>query len=80
MFSVDLEEFDIPEEHGTRLPLDTKLSVSLEGMRNLQCLMQQHQATATLFTTTASNPGTCNAPGSSCPIFQDRMYKDYACR
>ncbi len=51
LFSVDLEEFDIPEEHGTRLPLDTKLSVSLEGMCNLQCLMQQHQATATLFTT-----------------------------
>lgn len=51
LFSVDLEEFDIPEEHGTRLPLDTKLAVSLEGMRNLDNLMQQHQATATLFTT-----------------------------
>lgn len=51
LFSIDLEEFDIPEEHGARLPLATKLAVSLEGMQQLQKLMQQHDATATLFTT-----------------------------
>lgn len=51
LFSIDLEEFDIPEEHGISLPLETKLAVSLEGMRQLQILLHKHEATATLFTT-----------------------------
>ncbi len=51
LFSIDLEEFDIPEEHGTSLPLATKLQVSLEGMQQLELLLQKHNATATLFTT-----------------------------
>lgn len=51
LFSIDLEEFDLPEEYGVGIDLDTKLAVSLEGMRRLQSLMQQHQATSTLFTT-----------------------------
>jgi peptidoglycan/xylan/chitin deacetylase (PgdA/CDA1 family) len=51
LFSIDLEEFDIPEEYGQSLPLQTKLDVSLEGMKRLETLMDQHSVTSTIFTT-----------------------------
>ncbi len=51
LFSIDLEEFDIPEEYGKLLPLATKLEVSLEGMRSLEALMDKYDITSTIFTT-----------------------------
>jgi len=51
LFSVDLEEFDIPEEYGRQLPLQTKLEVSYKGMQLLEALMEKYQVRSTLFTT-----------------------------
>lgn len=51
LFSIDLEEFDIPEEYGQQLPLKEKLRVSYPGMKSLQQLMASHKVKATIFTT-----------------------------
>jgi len=51
LFSVDLEEFDVPEAYGHQLPLQTKLEVSMEGMRKVQALMDKYGITGTIFTT-----------------------------
>jgi peptidoglycan/xylan/chitin deacetylase (PgdA/CDA1 family) len=51
LFSIDLEEFDIPEEYGQPLPLQTKLEVSLKGMESLEKLMEKHGVTSTIFST-----------------------------
>ncbi|WP_118975597.1 polysaccharide deacetylase family protein [Taibaiella koreensis] len=51
LFSIDLEEFDIPGEYGLDLPLQTKLEVSLRGMQALEALMDRYQVRGTLFTT-----------------------------
>jgi peptidoglycan/xylan/chitin deacetylase (PgdA/CDA1 family) len=51
LFSIDLEEFDIPEEYSQSLPLQTKLEVSLQGMESLEKLMEKHAVTSTIFTT-----------------------------
>lgn len=51
LFSIDLEEFDIPEEYGQALPLQTKLEVSFNGMERLRALMQQYNITGTIFST-----------------------------
>lgn len=51
LFSVDLEEFDIPEEYGQSIPMPTKLEVSLQGMKALETLMDKYNVRSTLFTT-----------------------------
>jgi peptidoglycan/xylan/chitin deacetylase (PgdA/CDA1 family) len=51
LFSIDLEEFDIPEEYQQRLTLQTKLGVSLQGMKALEQLMHRHDVRSTIFTT-----------------------------
>jgi peptidoglycan/xylan/chitin deacetylase (PgdA/CDA1 family) len=51
LFSVDLEEFDIPEEYGHTVPLEDKLKVSMDGMKKLEALMDKHGVVATIFTT-----------------------------
>jgi peptidoglycan/xylan/chitin deacetylase (PgdA/CDA1 family) len=51
LFSVDLEEFDIPEEYGHAVPAEQKLQVSMLGMQKLDALMDKHGVRATIFTT-----------------------------
>ncbi len=51
LFSVDLEEFDLPEEYGYTLPVEEKLQVSLPGMQALDAIMDKHGVAATIFTT-----------------------------
>lgn len=51
LFSIDLEEFDMPEEQNQKLPLQTKLEVSMEGMHKLQELMNMHHVSCTVFST-----------------------------
>lgn len=51
LFSIDLEEFDLPEEYGFTLPVEEKLQVSLPGMQALDAIMDKHHVTATIFTT-----------------------------
>src|SRR3712207_2567935 len=54
LFSIDLEEFDIPEEYGCTLELNRKLEVSYEGMKRLEVLLDSLQITSTIFTTAFS--------------------------
>jgi peptidoglycan/xylan/chitin deacetylase (PgdA/CDA1 family) len=51
IFSVDVEEFDIPLEYGQAISMDEQLSVSAEGMVALHGLLRSLGIKATLFTT-----------------------------
>ncbi|MBS1771869.1 MAG: polysaccharide deacetylase family protein [Bacteroidetes bacterium] len=51
LFSIDLEEFDIPEEYGEQVPLKQKLETSLEGLKKLEALLDKHNVRCTIFTT-----------------------------
>jgi peptidoglycan/xylan/chitin deacetylase (PgdA/CDA1 family) len=51
LFSIDLEEFDIPEEYGQFLSLQSKLEVSLRGMESLEQVMEKYAVTSTIFST-----------------------------
>jgi peptidoglycan/xylan/chitin deacetylase (PgdA/CDA1 family) len=51
LISIDLEEFDLPLEYGEQIPMSEQLEVSLQGMKNLQLLLEKYQVEATIFTT-----------------------------
>jgi len=51
LLGFDLEEFDIPEEHGQKLPLETKLEVTYRGLQLVQDLISSHHISVTFFTT-----------------------------
>ncbi|TAD99471.1 MAG: DUF3473 domain-containing protein [Bacteroidetes bacterium] len=51
LLSFDLEEFDIPEEYGQKLALETKLRISTEGVIPLLDLLEKYQIRATFFVT-----------------------------
>ncbi|ASZ11293.1 polysaccharide deacetylase family protein [Chitinophaga pendula] len=51
LISVDVEEFDIPEEFGWHVPLDQKLDVSYRGLKRTLELFDQYGVTATFFIT-----------------------------
>lgn len=49
--SFDIEEFDFPEQRGCQMDLETKLSVSTEGLEALLLLLKQHGVVATFYVT-----------------------------
>jgi len=51
LFSIDLEEFDIPEEYGQRISKEEKLGASMQGMLRLYELFQTRQLKTTVFST-----------------------------
>lgn len=51
LLSFDLEEFDIPEEYGQKVPNETKMNVSLEGLKKILMLLDELEIKATFFTT-----------------------------
>jgi len=51
LISIDLEEFDLPLEYGEKIPMSEQLEVSLNGMKNLELLLEKYQVEATIFTT-----------------------------
>lgn len=51
MLTFDLEEFDIPEEYGQKVPQNEQMSVTLAGMQNLLQVLDKYQIKATFFTT-----------------------------
>lgn len=51
LISVDVEEFDIPEEFGRRVSLQEKLEVSHSGLLATLELFEQYQVRATFFIT-----------------------------
>jgi peptidoglycan/xylan/chitin deacetylase (PgdA/CDA1 family) len=82
LFSVDLEEFDIPEDYGRMLPLATKLEVSLAGMRSLDALMDKYEVSGTLFTTAfwaQHYPGYVQALAQKHEIASHTFYHNQFC-
>ena len=51
MLTFDLEEFDIPEEYGEKVPESDQFRITLAGMDRLQKLLGRHDIPVTFFTT-----------------------------
>ncbi|RAJ05076.1 uncharacterized protein DUF3473 [Chitinophaga skermanii] len=51
LISVDVEEFDIPEEYGQSLTLHEKMGVSYRGLMKTLALFEAHRVKATFFIT-----------------------------
>lgn len=51
LISVDVEEFDIPEEFGQQVPLQEKLQVSRQGLETTLELFEKYNVRATFFIT-----------------------------
>ncbi|MFY0253691.1 polysaccharide deacetylase family protein [Chitinophaga sp. 30R24] len=51
LISVDVEEFDIPEEFGQQVPLQEKLEVSRKGLQATLALFDKYNVRATFFIT-----------------------------
>ena len=53
LITIDLEEFDIPEEYNQSLDWSTKIDMTNEGLTRLLPILDKYQAKATFFTTGA---------------------------
>lgn len=53
LITIDLEEFDIPEEYNQSLDWSTKCAVTNEGLARLLPILDKYQVKATFFTTGA---------------------------
>lgn len=51
LLSFDIEEFDVPLEHGVDYPFDRQIAVSVEGTRIVLESLRKHQIRATFFCT-----------------------------
>ena len=51
MLSFDVEEFDLPNEYGARIPLDRQLSIGATGLEKALELVESLDIRVTLFTT-----------------------------
>ena len=51
LLSFDIEEFDIPTEYGTKIPLSSQLSISSAGLDRLLCMLDRLSISATCFMT-----------------------------
>lgn len=51
MLTFDLEEFDIPEEYGQKIPQQEQFDITLTGMTRLQELLDAYGVRVTFFTT-----------------------------
>lgn len=49
--SFDIEEFDLPAEHGITIPLQEQISISVSGLTKVLNLLQKHRIKATFFST-----------------------------
>ena len=53
LITIDLEEFDIPEEYNQSLDWSTKIDITNEGLARLLPILDKYNAKATFFTTGA---------------------------
>jgi peptidoglycan/xylan/chitin deacetylase (PgdA/CDA1 family) len=51
LLGIDLEEFDIPEEFGQKIDLESKIMVSKVGLQNLLPILDPYHIPVTFFTT-----------------------------
>ena len=51
LLSFDIEEFDVPQEHGIDLPFEQQMAVSIEGTRKILACLDKYQVHATFFCT-----------------------------
>lgn len=75
--TFDLEEFDIPEEFGQKVPAAAQMNVTRIGMERLVNLLDKHGVTATFFTTghfARENPGLVRALSEKHEIASHALY------
>ena len=51
LLSFDIEEFDVPREHGVELPMEEQVRISVAGSHALLDVLKKNQVRATLFCT-----------------------------
>ena len=51
VLSFDVEEFDLPREHGEEIPLEEGVRVSSEGLEKILEIMKKSEVKATFFVT-----------------------------
>ncbi|MDO5860149.1 MAG: polysaccharide deacetylase family protein [Methanobrevibacter sp.] len=51
LLSFDIEEFDVPREHGVDYPLEEGMKVSAEGTNTILNILRKHNVKATFFCT-----------------------------
>lgn len=51
LLSFDIEEFDLPLEHGIEVPFEQQMAVSVEGTKEILACLKKHQVHATFFCT-----------------------------
>ena len=49
VLSFDVEEFDLPREHGEEIPLEEGVRVSSEGLEKILEIMKKSEVKATFF-------------------------------
>lgn len=49
--SFDIEEFDLPAEHGIEIPFEEQISISAQGLTKILDLLKHHDIHATFFST-----------------------------
>ena len=51
LLSFDIEEFDVPCEHGVDLPMEEQIRISVEGTHAILDVLKDHEVRATFFST-----------------------------
>ena len=51
LLSFDIEEFDVPREHGVDIPIEEQMSISVQGARSILAVLKEHGVKATFFCT-----------------------------
>ena len=51
LLSFDIEEFDVPREHGVELPMEEQARISIAGTEAILDILKEHQVKATFFST-----------------------------
>lgn len=77
MLTFDLEEFDIPEEYGQKVPESDQMQVTLAGMERVMAVLDRHRITATFFTTghfARNNPGLIRTLAQNHEIASHALY------
>ena len=53
LLTFDVEEFDVPEEYGNKIPFEKQIEISTTGLHKVISLLDKHNIICTFFTTAA---------------------------